>query len=95
MKNQKKIEWFKKNIATYLSGYDITYRLYEEGDFGALNQVVLESSTKGGVIDFREKEWLGVLLVDYKTEDVILNILLDSNEKDKQNEVLASLLKLL
>ncbi|QLF49568.1 Uncharacterised protein [Capnocytophaga ochracea] len=95
MKNQKKIEWFKKNIATYLSGYDITYRLYEEGDFGALNQVVLESSTKGGVIDFWEKEWLGVLLVDYKTEDVILNILLDSNEKDKQNEVLASLLKLL
>ena len=95
MKNQKNIEWFKKNIISSLSGYDVTYRQYESGDFGALSQVILESPAKGGVIDFWEKKWLGILLVDYKTEDIILNILLAPKEKDKQKEVLTSLLKLL
>lgn len=32
----KDINWFKNEVAPYLTGYEIQYRFYSNGDFGPL-----------------------------------------------------------
>ena len=80
---QKDILWFKEKIAPDLQGYEIKYRFYEEGDFGSLNQVLFESKTIGGQIDFWGMDWLGIYVWDYKAKEELMNILL---EPDKYSE---------
>ncbi|PSL17648.1 hypothetical protein CLV60_1367 [Dyadobacter jiangsuensis] len=93
MKDQTR---FKIEIEPTLRGYDIEYRFFENGDFGALNQVVINSTRKGGGIDFWEFGWLGVDLYDYERDEQLLNILLEPheyNEKEKALEKFICLLK--
>ncbi|WP_161971262.1 hypothetical protein [Edaphocola flava] len=40
----KKIEWFKGQLAVAFRNYELKYKSFSEGDFGALDQV--EFNTK-------------------------------------------------
>lgn len=91
----KDIEWFKKVIAPTLEGYEITYRFYEEGDFGSLNQIIFNSPKRGGGIDFWGLGWLGVDLFDYETEEKLLNVLLEPHQEKEKNDAFKQLEKLL
>ncbi|HTG55267.1 MAG TPA: hypothetical protein VL943_03280, partial [Niabella sp.] len=75
--------------------YEITYRFYEEGDFGSLNQVVFESSEKGGGIDFWGLGWLGIDLYDYKNQKQLLNILLEPHQEKEKTQAFLKLQELL
>ena len=93
---QKDILWFKEIIAPDLRGYDITYRFYEEGDFGALNQVLFESKTIGGQIDFWGLDWLGIYVWDYTKKEELMNVLLEPGkylEKENAFKKMQSLLE--
>lgn len=82
----KDFNWFKKEIIPYLNGYELTYRSYEEGDFGSLDQVIFESNEKGGVIDFWGLGWLGIDVYDYKNNEQILTILLEPHQEEAKTE---------
>ena len=69
MEKVRDIKWFKNIVVPTLVSYEVTYRFYENGDFGSLNQIIFESAEKGGQIDFWGLGWLGVDLFDYKTEE--------------------------
>jgi hypothetical protein len=95
MEDTKDIEWFKLVIAPTLIGYEITYRFYEEGDFGSLNQVIFNSSKKGGGIDFWGLGWLGIDLFDYKTEEQLMNVLIEPHQNKEKEEAFKQLQELL
>ena len=42
---EKTLEWFKKEVSPDLLNYKITYRSYKNGDFGDLDQVIIESKS--------------------------------------------------
>jgi hypothetical protein len=94
MSEEKNIDWFKKELVNNFKDYQITYRFFEEGDFGSLNQVILESSEKGGGIDFWGQGWLGVDLYDYKNDKQLINILLEPHQEDEKNKALKKLKEL-
>jgi hypothetical protein len=94
---KKDILWFKETVAPKLQGYDIKYRFYEEGDFGSLNQVLLESKKIGGQIDFWGGDWLGIYVWDYIKSEELMNVLLEPDktlEKEKDLERMQSLLEI-
>lgn len=93
---QKNILWFKEKIAPNLQGYDIKYRFYKDGDFGSLNQVLFESKTMGGQIDFWGMNWLGIYVWNYKIKEELMNVLLAPDkylEKEKAFEKMQSILE--
>ena len=55
---EKTLEWFKKEVSPDLLNYKITYRNYKNGDFGDLDQIIIESKILGGGIDFWSSGWL-------------------------------------
>ena len=58
-----------------------TYRNYKNGDFGDLNQIIIESKILGGGIDFWSSGWLEIELYDYEKERQIINVLLEPTEE--------------
>ena len=44
---EKTLEWFKKEVSPDLLNYKITYRSYKNGDFGDLDQIIIESKKFG------------------------------------------------
>ena len=91
----KDIEWFKKEIAPHLTGYELKYRFYEKGDFGSLSQVMFESVKIGGSIDFWGLDWLGISVFSYETEDVLLNVLFETGHHDEKEKGFKRLQELL
>lgn len=83
----KNITWFKENIIPYLEGFEIEFKFYENGDFGDLNQVELNSSEKGGEIEFWSTGWLGIHLVDYIEGEEILDVLLRPDQYEEKENV--------
>lgn len=86
MDSTKNISWFKSIIEPTLSGFEINYRSFDDGDFGSLNQVEFNSEEKGGNVDFWGLGWLGIFLWDYKKEEEIMNVLLGP-EQEKEKEI--------
>ena len=95
MNTDKYIVWFKDDVAPKLKGYDVEYRKFPEGDFGTLNQIIFNSTRKGGNIDFWGKGWLGVFLWDYQKDEEIINILLEPSQNEEKEKAIEQLLKLL
>jgi hypothetical protein len=95
MKAPKDIGWFKKEIEPQLVGYEVSYRYFEQGDFGSLNQIWFDRQDKGGQIDFWGLGWLGIYLWDYIDEVEVINILLSSDEIEKGDEWLDTLVRFL
>lgn len=95
MKKEKDFEWFKKEIAPLLKGYELDYKFFEEGDFGSLNQVEFNSKSKGGSIDFWELGWLGIFIWDYKKEEQQLNILIEPGQEEEKANAFNKLQQLL
>ena len=82
------VAWFKTVIAPRLHGFTITYRYFEQGDFGSLHQVEFNSDQKGGEFNFWGMDWLYIHLVDYREGVELVNKLLtDAEEKEKQRVV--------
>jgi len=92
---KKNIEWFKQEIAPDLSGYEVKYRYFEQGDFGSLHQVEFNSTKLGGSIDFWGLDWLGVLLCSYDEERELINVLLEPDEELGKEKALLELLNFL
>ena len=78
---EKTLEWFKKEVSPDLLNYKITYRNYENGDFGDLDQIIIESKILGGGIDFWSSGWLEIDLYDYEKEELLINVLLEPTEE--------------
>ena len=78
-------DWFKKEFSSFVKDYDVEYRFFETGDFGYLNQVLFNSSKRGGEIDFWENGSLGMHMWDYEKDAELLNVFL-SPEKIKEKE---------
>ena len=82
----KDIHWFKNEIAPYLKGYEIKYKFFENGDFGDINQVELNSDKMGCEIDFWSTGWLSIFVWDFQKEEQLLNIFLEpQQEEEKEN----------
>lgn len=92
---EKGIEWFKNEVSPNLEGYELSYKFFEEGDFGSLNQVEFNSRKIGGNIDFWGLGWLGVFVWDYEKEEQILNILLEPHQNTEKEKVFKELRELL
>ena len=56
------IEFFKKEVASLLSSFNIEYLNYSDGDLGTLEQVVFDTQNIGGNFDFWESGWLGIYI---------------------------------
>lgn len=88
---EKTLEWFKKEVSPDLLNYKITYRNYENGDFGDLDQIIIESKILGGRIDFWSSGWLGIELYDYEKEKLIINVLLEPTEETHLKNLIETL----
>lgn len=53
------MEFFKKEVASLLSSFNLEYRNYSDGD---LEQVVFDTQNIGGNFDFGESGWLGIYI---------------------------------
>ena len=91
----KGVAWFKKDVEPYLKGYEVKYKFFENGDFGDLNQVEFNSKERGGEIDFWSSGWLSVHLVDYISEDELVNTLLKPEQHEEKDKLLKRLTDLL
>jgi hypothetical protein len=94
MKNQD-LDWFEKEVAPNLNGYELNYKFYQEGDFGSLNQIEFNSKKVGGNIDFWGLGWLGVFVWNYESEEQILNLLLEPHQDEEKIKILTKLAELL
>jgi hypothetical protein len=95
MKEVRNIEWFRDALAPKLEGYELSYRFFDDGDFGFLNQVEFNSKKIGGNIDFWGLGWLGIFVWSYEAEQELLNFLLDPGRGKEQEEALKRLQELL
>jgi hypothetical protein len=91
----RKIEWFKTEVLPILVEYDVTFRYFEDGDFGSLSQFDFNSIELGGNVDFWGLNWLGIYLWSYKEERVLLNVLLDPDQELSKEQAFKDLLVLL
>lgn len=89
------VTWFKAVIVPRLHGFTVSYRYFEQGDFGPLHQVEFNSAQKGGVFDFWGMDWLGIHLVDYTQDIELLNRLLTDAEEGEKEHVIDLFLALL
>ena len=87
--------WFKEEVEPCMKNFEIKYKFFEKGDFGALNQVEFNSKEKGGEIDFWSTGWLGVHLVDYVKGEELLNVFLEPYREEEKEKVLRRLKELL
>ena len=78
------IEFFKKEVASLLSSFNLEYRSYADGDFGALEQVVFDTQNIGGNFDFWESGWLGIYIYDYISDSEVCNKLLEPSEEHQE-----------
>jgi hypothetical protein len=95
MKEVKNMEWFKAELAPKLEGYELSYKFFDEGDFGSLNQVEFNSKKVGGNIDFWGLGWLGVFVWSYETEEQLLNVLLEPHQNEEKEKAFKELKELL
>jgi hypothetical protein len=95
MERLKDIEWFKSNVIPKIEGYELSYKFFDKGDFGSLNQLEFNSKKIGGNVDFWGLGWLGIFVWNYETEEQLLNVLLEPNQKKEQDEALKQLQDLL
>lgn len=95
METIKDVKWFKSNVIPKIKGYELEYKFFDEGDFGSLNQIEFNSKKIGGNVDFWGLGWLGIFVWNYETEEQLLNVLLEPNQKKEQDEALRQLQDLL
>ena len=72
------IEFFKKEVASLLSSFNLEYRSYADGDFGALEQVVFNTQNIGGNFDFWESNLLQI------SDSEVCNKLLEPSEEHQE-----------
>ena len=57
MNVHKDINWFKQEIEPQLSGYDVNYRYFEQGDFGSLSQVGFEGKDNSSALHILQENF--------------------------------------
>lgn len=95
MERDERIKWLKRELTLNLNRYELSYRFFEEGDFGSLSQVEFISKRIGGNVDFLGLGWLGVFVWSYETDQELLNVLIESGDEKEQEEALRRLQELL
>ena len=89
------LAWFKTSVASKMTGYELEYHFWNDGDFGSLNQVQFNSEKLGGAIDFWAQGWTGIHLVNYSKNVELLNILLSPTQESDKTESFSKLLEFL
>lgn len=84
--------WFKENVAPKMTNFNIQYRLFPNGDFGALDEVNFESEKFSGTINYWGNGFLGLTLFDNIIDDTVINVLIDSNIEDEKMTAIENLL---
>ena len=92
---ERNIEWFKKELSPNMKGFELSYRYFEQGDFGHLNQVEFNSKKLGGNIDFWELGWVGIFVWDYEKQEQLLNLLIEPNQEAEKTDAFKTLQYLL
>jgi hypothetical protein len=85
------LSWFKSVMEPKLKDYEVQYRFFEEGDFGALNQVEFNSEKMGGEIDFWSSGWVSIHLVDYVKSNELINVFLKPEQYSDRQKYFAEL----
>ncbi len=90
----KNIEWFKTEIEPSLINYVVKY-VGGEGDFGKLDGVQFDSEEFGGYIYFWEYGFVGLQLMNYRTneefvEDSLLEIESEGQEVEQKIKMIMS-----
>lgn len=89
------ISWFNKEVAHKFTKYSIEQKSFGQGDFGALEQVIFDSTDIGGNLDFWEYGWLGIFIYDYNTDETLLNVMISPNEVEDKKKAFDSVFVLL
>lgn len=87
--------WFRAVVEPQLQGFQVTYRFYPEGDFGALDQVAFDSDDYSGEIDYWSSGWLSVGLWDHRKNEQMLNVFLEPDQATEKIEAIRDLGRLL
>lgn len=96
MRVNKDLNWFKDKIVPKIKrSFELKFRYFDSGDFGALSQVEFNSDKIGGGIDFWGLGWLGILIYDYENDVEICNVLLEPDEQQEQEEAFKKLIYVL
>lgn len=91
MKIDKESDWFKKNITSNLTKFNVIEKNFLKGDFGDLDQIEFNSDRISGNIDFWSKGWVGVFVWSNICEMELLNILSEPHEKERILDALEKL----
>ena len=78
------MDFFKKEVASHLSSFNLEYRSYADGDLGVLEQVIFDTQNIGGNFDFWESGWLGIYIYDYISDSEVCNKLLEPSEEHQE-----------
>ncbi|GGN10709.1 hypothetical protein GCM10010967_53240 [Dyadobacter beijingensis] len=91
----KTVDWFKQNVERHLTEYEIEYKSFVNGDFGNLDQVAFNSTTKGGEIDFWSSGYINIHFVDYVLGEELINAFLSPNQNKETEKIFKELLNLI
>jgi hypothetical protein len=74
------VKWFKSQIEPLLTGYNIRYSSFKNGDFGDLDRIEFEYGNIGWCLDFWSKDCFGCQIFNFKLEESLRDVLLLDNE---------------
>ncbi len=66
----------------------IQHKFHEQGDFGSLHQIRIDSKAIEVVIDFWGKGWIGLSIYDFGKDDYVLNELVDPKEEKRKESLI-------
>lgn len=89
------IDFFKTQIAPRLTGYEIRYSFYTNGDFGDLARVEFEKEDMLATVDFWSQGWMSLDVYSSALDNQLINLLLSPDESEAQKAAMHKLIKVL
>lgn len=89
------IDFFKTQIAPRLTGYELQYSFYSNGDFGDLDRVEFEKEDKLGTVDFWSQGWMSLDVYSSALDTQLINLLLSPDESEEQKKAMQKLIQIL
>ena len=88
------------NKGRMIEQYDATgLQEFEYGEMGGVistrRTIVFNSKRKGGTIDFWGLGWIGIFVVNYETEELLLNVFLEPQQEREKEQAFKELEQLL
>ena len=84
--------WFKSVVVPLLEGYEINDRFFQKGDLGTLREIEFNNDIFGGVIHFWGQGFLEIYLLEFGTNDELINKLISVDEYQAKISAIKKLL---